>query len=315
MKEGYSLAKSYLILVSCVFIWAGNYLARQFLLKEFSPFFLSAFSLTVISIFFCLMAFCTRSFVRLQRKEFVLFCFAGLIGLAANQIFLFTGLKYSSATNASLIFSMSPLITASLAAVVLKEKITLRMIIGSIVAIIGLYFVLSVKGQLIFSIGDLLLLGATTTFSLNLIFVRMLSKRLSPFIITSYSFFVGAIIFDPFVLIGTNMDWNHPLLFWVFAVLSVLIGQGITSMLWNKAMKETGAARSAIVLNLQPIMTMLLDFLIYRNPLTAQKILGTALVFIGILLSTLQIGSIFKKRKGPGKTQILEANEAIKKEL
>lgn len=313
MKEGCFLAKSYLILLTCVLIWAGNYLARQFLLKEFSPFFLSAFSLTVISIFFCLMGLITKSFVRLRRKEFMLFCCAGLIGLVANQIFLFTGLKYSTATNASLIFSMSPLITAALAGVILKEKITRQMIFGSVIAIIGLYFVLSVKGQFVFGMGDLLLLGATTTFSFNLIFVRLLSKRLSPFIITSYSFFISAIIFDPFILIGNDIDWNHSISIWVFAVMSVLIGQGIATLMWNKAMNNLGASRSSIVLNLQPIMTMLLDFLIYQNPLTVKKIFGAGLVFTGILLSTVHIGFILKKRIGTREKQITEGNGIVKK--
>lgn len=248
------------MLLLCVFIWAGNYLARQFLLEKFSPLFLSAFSLTVISIFFCLLAFLTKSFVRLKRKELLLFCFASLIGLVANQIFLFTGLKYSTATNASLIFSLSPLITAGLAAVFLNEKITLRMIIGSSIAILGIFFVLSVNWKFVFNIGDLLLFGATATFSCNLIFVRMLSKRLSTFIITTYSFMISAVIFDPFILVSSPINWNHSFLVWGFAVLSVIIGQGVTSMIWNMAMNTVGAARSAIVLNLQPLMTMLLTF-------------------------------------------------------
>lgn len=290
------MVRSYSILLSCVFIWAGNYLARQFLLTEFSPLFLSSFSLTIISVFFCIIAAFTESYTRLRRKEFVIFCFAGLIGLVANQIFLFTGLKYSTATNASLIFSLAPLITAALAGVFLKEKITVRMVLGGVIAIIGLYLVLSVKGQFVFNIGDLLLLGATTTFSCNLIFVRLLSARLSSFIITTYSFVFGAVFFDPFVLFGTKIGWDHSISVWTFAVLSVLIGQGITSLLWNKSMNDVGAARSAVVLNLQPIMTMFLDFFVYHTPLTLDKIIGAILVFAGILYSISRRGYIFKRR-------------------
>jgi drug/metabolite transporter (DMT)-like permease len=303
LKEGNSLAKSYLILLFCVFIWAGNYLARQFLLKEFTPLFLSAFSLTVISLFFCFLAFITKSFVRLTRKELVLFCFAGVIGLAANQVFLFTGLKYSSATNASLIFSLAPLITAGLAAVFLKEKITKRMIAGSIIAIFGIFLVLSVRGQFEFNIGDLLLFGATATFSCNLIFVRLLSKRLSPFIITTYSFMVSAIIFDPFILAGMTIDWSHSLTIWVFAIVSVIIGQGVTTILWNQAMNDVGAVRAAIILNLQPLMTMFLDYWIYQNVVTVQQIVGAAFVFSGILLSSIHKKSLSKKQmNAPTKT-------------
>jgi drug/metabolite transporter (DMT)-like permease len=290
------MVKSYLMLLICVFIWAGNYLARQFLLKEFSPMFLSAFSLTVISIFFCLLALITKSFVRLQRRELVLFCFAGLIGLVANQILLFTGLKYSTATNASLIFSLSPLLTAGLAAAFLKEQVTGQMLVGSLIAIFGIYLVLSVNGQFVFNLGDVLLFGATATFSCNLIFVRLLSKRLTPIIITTYSFMMGASFFDPFLLIGSDIDWKPSMFVWGFAVFSVVIGQGITTLMWNKAMNGVGAARSAIVLNLQPLMTMLLDFWIYQNTVTVQQMIGAALVFTGILFSIVQ-KSIFKKNR------------------
>ncbi|MED3575524.1 DMT family transporter [Cytobacillus praedii] len=288
--------KSYLILLFCVFIWAGNYLARQFLLKEYTPLFLSAFSLTVISLFFCCVAFLTKSYVRLTRKELLLFGLAGLIGLVANQIFLFTGLKYSSATNASLIFSLAPLITAVLAAVFLKEKITIQMILGSLIAIFGIYLVLSVRGQFAFNIGDVLLFGATATFSCNLIFVRLLSKRLSPFIITTYSFLISAIIFDPFIAASTTIDWSHSLSIWAFAAASVLIGQGLTTILWNKAMNDVGAVKAAVILNLQPLMTMMLDYWIYQNVVTFQQIVGAVFVFTGILISIVQIRRLSKKQ-------------------
>ncbi|MER2058307.1 MAG: EamA family transporter [Niallia sp.] len=45
-------------------------------------------------------------------------------GLIFTQLFLFTGLRYSTASNASLIFSIASLITVLLASVILKEKIT-----------------------------------------------------------------------------------------------------------------------------------------------------------------------------------------------
>ncbi|WP_243357024.1 DMT family transporter [Bacillus litorisediminis] len=298
------MAKSYAILLFCVFIWAGNYLVRQFLLIELNPLFLSAFSLSVISIFFIMVSFITKSFVKVKPREMVLLGGAAVIGLVANQVFLFTGLTYSSAANASLIFSLSPIITAFLAGVFLKEKITTRMIIGSLIAIVGIYLVLSVKGQVVFNIGDLLLFGGAVTFSCNLIFVRLLSKRLSTLIITTYSFILSAVIFDPFILAGTSVEWNQTFSLWVFAALSVIIGQGITSLMWNQAMNDVGAAKAAIVLNLQPLMTMLLDYLIYNTLITALQMFGVVLVFTGILLSTIQMGMFFKNRTIPGNLMV-----------
>ncbi|WP_312096704.1 DMT family transporter [Niallia sp.] len=279
--------KHYFILVFCVVIWAANYLARQLLLTNFSSLFLSAFSLTVVSIFFIIVVFLTKSFVKVTKQELILFLLAGFIGLIFNQIFLFTGLRYSTASNASLIFSMAPLITALLARVILKEKITRHLIIGSIIALLGVYFVLSANGRFEYNIGDILLFGATVTFSCNLIFVRMLSQRLSPLIITTYSFFIASLMFDPFILLSTDSNWNQPLIMWLLAFLSVLIGQGITTLMWNNTMQTVGAAKSTVVLNLQPIITLLLDYWIYNTKVSSLQLIGTTLVIYGVLLSVI----------------------------
>ncbi|MCY9670176.1 DMT family transporter [Paenibacillus alginolyticus] len=290
------MAKSYLILVFCVFIWALNYIVRQILLREFSPFFLSAFSLTVVSFTFLIWAFVTKSFVKLTRKEIVFFLLSAVIGLIANQILLFKGLERTSATNASLIFTLSPLITAGLAAVFLKEKITWRMVAGCLVAIIGLIQALNMHG-LLFSTGDWIMLGATFTFSCNLIFARVLSRRLSPFIVTVYSFMISAVFFDPFILSVIKMDWNHSIGIWGLAIVSVIVGQGITGVMWNKGMESIGAARAVIVLNLQPLMTMLLEFLIFHHLVAYQQVFGAILVFIGVLIGTMQKGFFTQKQK------------------
>lgn len=288
--------KHYFILVFCVVIWAANYLVRQLLLTNFSSMFLSAFSLTVISLFFIIIVFFMNAFVRVTKKELILFFLAGLIGLVFNQLFLFSGLQYSTASNASLIFSMAPLITALLARVILKEKITRNLIIGSIIALLGVYFVLSANGRFQYNIGDILLFGATVTFSCNLIFVRMLSKGISPLIITTYSFLIASLMFDPFILVSVDINWNQPLIMWLIAFLSVLIGQGITTLMWNNTMQSVGAAKSTIVLNLQPIITLLLDYWIYDTKISILQLIGTTLVIYGVLLSVIRYELFGRKR-------------------
>lgn len=289
MKEGFSLLRSYFILFLCVVLWAANYLTRQLLLTKFPPLFLSAFSLSVASIFFLSIILYTRAFQKVNKKELVLLVITGLIGLIANQIFLFTGLQYSTATNASLIFSLAPLLTALLSGIFLKEKITARLLIGSVIAIIGIYFVLSAKGSFVFNVGDILLFGATATFACNLIFVKLLSNRLSTLVITTYSFVIASVMFDPFIFIGIDIDWNQSFSFWMIAFLSVLIGQGVTNLAWNSSMHHIGAARSAIVLNLQPVITLLLDYWIFHSEITTMQLLGIFCVFIGVLYSSFQL--------------------------
>lgn len=281
------MGKSYIILTFCVFIWALNYVARQFLLQEFSPLLLSVISLTVVSIVFLLWALLVKAFVWPTRKEWLLLLMSASIGLIANQLFLLNGLHRTSATHASLIFTMSPFMTAALASVFLREKITRRMIAGMMVAFLGLIAALNMQSFSV-STGDLMILGATFTFSCNLIIIRVLSRRLAPFILTVYSFTLSSVLFDPYVLTTVKVDWSHPFKFWCLALLTVLVAQGLVNVLWNKGMETVGAARSTIVLNLQPIMTMLLDFIIFGHHVSFVQLIGVTLVLIGVLFGTVQ---------------------------
>ncbi|TBL79061.1 DMT family transporter [Paenibacillus thalictri] len=281
-----SFGVSYLLLLASVFIWALNYIVRQILLQEFSPFFLSALSLTVVSCIFIAGSFMTKSLVSVTRKELLLLLLSAVVGLIANQIFLYQGLQRTSATNASLLFTLSPLMTAGLAALFLKETITWRMIAGCLIAMAGLYQALNMT-EFKLQLGDWLILGATFTFSCNLIFVRMLSRRLTPFQVTAYSFAVSCLLYDPFIVFFSKMQWHHSFSIWALAIISILVAQGLTNVMWNKGMAAVGAAQAAIVLNLQPMMTILLDFLLLGHIVTNKQIVGVLFVFVGVLLGTM----------------------------
>ncbi|MFE5319002.1 DMT family transporter [Paenibacillus sp. NPDC056579] len=289
------MARSYVLLIVCVFIWALNYISRQILLREFSPLVLSALSLALVSCIFLVWAVVTKSLVKVKSKKVILLLLGSTAALIANQICLFEGLRFTTATNASLIFTLAPLITAGLSAVFLKESITWRMIAGCLTAIAGLFMALNTQGFAL-HIGDWLLLGATFTFSCNLIFTRFLSRHFSSFLITAYTFTLSAIFLGPYVGAVSVIEWNQSIGLWSLLIVSVIVGQGLTGVMWNKGMEAVGAAKASIVLNLQPLMTLLLEVLLFRHAVSFQQMFGISLVILGVLFGTLQFGS-FKRQK------------------
>ena len=73
----------------------------------------------------------------------------------------------------------TPILTSVLAAIFLKEKLTIRMLMGSIVAIIGIYFVVA-KGNLSslhIDKGLLWIVLTMITFAIMIIMTRLLSNR------------------------------------------------------------------------------------------------------------------------------------------
>ena len=56
---------------------------------------------------------------------------------------LFCRITNSHPTTSALILATTPILTSFLAAIFLKEKITIRMLMGSILAITGIYYVVT----------------------------------------------------------------------------------------------------------------------------------------------------------------------------
>src|SRR5699024_11727228 len=100
----------------------------------------------------------------------------------------------------ALILATAPILTGFLAAIFLKEKLTIRMLVGSVVAIIGIYFVVT-KGSLSsFHINKVLIwfVLSMASFAIMIILTRFLSKRTDSLTITLYSNIVGFIVAIPF---------------------------------------------------------------------------------------------------------------------
>src|SRR5699024_12421653 len=101
---------------------------------------------------------------------------------------------------------MTPIVTGFLAAIFLKEKITIRMLLGSVVALVGIYYVVTNGNltQIQLDKGLLWIILTMLTFSIMIIITRLLSRRIDPFIVTLYSNIIALFISIPFIFISMN---------------------------------------------------------------------------------------------------------------
>ena len=63
----------------------------------------------------------------------------GLSGVFFNNVFFFNAMKRTSLTNVAILFATSPFITAVLARIFLGERLTLRRVLGIVIALAGCY--------------------------------------------------------------------------------------------------------------------------------------------------------------------------------
>jgi drug/metabolite transporter (DMT)-like permease len=185
-------------------LWGCNYVASAYLLRDFSPIFLSFSRLLVTSLFLISVALIKGNLKRPTTQQWILLCFAGVFGTLLNQLFYFKGLMHSTAGNAALIIALSPIATTFLARIFLKENITWFKLIGATIALSGVGFIVLYGGKTFgISKGDVFILLAMLTLSISLLFIRKITVSLSSFEVTIYATVIGTIFMT---LIGVALS-------------------------------------------------------------------------------------------------------------
>ncbi|MED1952836.1 DMT family transporter [Brevibacillus centrosporus] len=281
------MLRSYLLLIFCVTAWGSNFVFGKMLVAEFSPLLLSALRLLFITIFLLIWARGRLSMPTLSRTDWLLLGTLGIVGVFINQWSFYKGLVTADPTTSALVLALTPIVTAMLAAIFLKESLTPRMAIGSVIGTAGVLFVIYNGAELHFDAGILWIFLTMFTFAISIILVRLLGHRLPPLVTTLASNLIGFGSMLPFVLVSAPVATvSHQLSSWLLLFVTAVIMHGIVTLIWNSQLQKVGAAKAAMFSNLEPFIAMLFGFFLLAKPVTSIQLLGALLIIAGVTLTT-----------------------------
>lgn len=219
-----------------------------------------------------------------------------ICGICAGSLYFIVenfALRLTSAANVSMLASISPLFTIALVAVIYKTRITGGIIIGSIVAFVGVAFVILSNGQglEIHPTGDLLALCAALSWAIYSLVVKPLLPLYNGFYISRKLFFYGVLTSIPLLLM--QPEASHLPLLWDFAqpkyilnfAFLVLICSVAAYVIWNEAMKIIGSVTTNNYLYGQPIVTMIAAAIWLGEGITWMGCLGCLLIIVGLIIT------------------------------
>ncbi|MBH0332414.1 permease [Brevibacillus brevis] len=281
------MLRSYLLLIFCVTAWGSNFVFGKMLVAEFSPLFLSAMRLLFIVLFLLIWSRGRLKMPKLSRTDWLLLAVLGVVGVFINQWSFYKGLVTADPTTSALILALTPITTALLAALFLKESLTGRMAIGSVIGTSGVIFVIYTGAELHFDVGILWIVLTMLTFATSIILVRLLGHRLPPLVTTLVSNLIGFGSMLPFVLISIPTAMvSTSLSSWLLLFVTAVVMHGIVTLIWNSQLQKVGAAKAAMFANLEPFIAMLFGLLLLAKPVTGVQFFGAILIIAGVTLTT-----------------------------
>ncbi|OXB96897.1 MULTISPECIES: DMT family transporter [Bacillus] len=276
-------------------IWGGMYVVSKYVLDFIPP--LTLVWLRFIIAFVVLYGILKlaekkqKKKVTIRKKDWLLFAWIGFIGYFISITCQFIGTKLSDAHTGSLVTSATPAFMVIFAALILKEKLTARRLLSTIIATIGVIIVIGWDIEIgSYFIGTIILVGAAITWALLSIYVKIASIQFSSLVITTYAIFFSLFFITPFMIwelqassIGTVNT---------YVILGVLY-LGIVStagafFLWNKGLDLMDASIGSLFFFFQPIVGSLLGWLLLNETLNSNFFIGGMLIICSVFITTFE---------------------------
>ena len=225
-------------------------------------------------------------------KDFILLFFAGMLSIVCNQGLFIFGLSLTSPVDASIITTSLPIITMVLAAILLKEPLSLPKAIGVILGTIGaLILILSNDNVLIGSgsvLGNILCLLAQISFASYLTVFKGLISRYNVFTLMKWMFTYATIVFIPFSysdILQTSYE-NISIIVWLEVGYVVLFGTFFTYMLVLFGQKLLRPTTVSMYNYVQPIVGACASVFIGLGTFGWNKGFASILIFVGVYIVT-----------------------------
>jgi drug/metabolite transporter (DMT)-like permease len=291
MEKG--LSSTYLLLVLATSIWGGAFIAGKISTETLDPVTVAFFRFLGASlILFPLMWWKESNRPKRTKKDWFTFAFLGLTGICLYNLFFFFATKHAPIIKSSLVIASNPVLIVILSALFLKEKISLRHVIGMVSAIVGVLYIITngniaALAQIGFAPIDFVLLGACLTWALYTVVGKFALRKFSPLVTTTYATGFGTLMLFPFAMVQTKAEhlvasgWEV----WLAVIYVAIFVSVISFIWWYQGVQRIGAAKSSIFINVMPISATIMAAVFLDEQLSVYHAIGALLVFSGVYLS------------------------------
>ena len=274
-------------LVMAMLLWASSFIALKVAFVEYDPMFVIWGRMLVASACFI---FLIKQFRRFEYRKGDLRLLMVMALLEPCLYFLLEAeaLQHTSAGQAGMVTSIYPLIIAVIAFFTLGERISRHALAGFVMAFGGVLW-LSLGAESTETApnpgwGNFLEFLAMVCAACYSVLLKKFSGRYSPVFLTALPAFVGAVFFAPFQLFQPWPELTNSASLWCI----VYLGAGVTLgayLCFNYGITRMPVTQAGAYINLIPVFTLLLAWLVLGEVLTLQQLLACLLVGAGVIIS------------------------------
>lgn len=291
IKKENSTVSIHLELLLVMTIWASAFVSTKIVLKEITPAVSALYRDIIASGILIVINY--RNPERIARKDYPLLLFLSATGVTLYFLLQHYGMKYTNATDAAILISLTPVFIGVISWILLGEKLKTKAIIGLGLAFFGSFLVI-VNGtnlgkqmdQQMF--GNFLILLSALSWTLYSVYGKKMLKNYSAQTIITYTTVIGTLLLIPFALPELISAKSYSISWLCTANLFYLGGAASVYgyLAWYRALEKLPAVIVGSYQYFRPLLTGVFAAVLLNEKISLFVIAGGFLIIAGTYITT-----------------------------
>jgi drug/metabolite transporter (DMT)-like permease len=267
-------------------MWGASYLFMRYAVPHFGPLPMIAGRVLIAGL--TLGAFALASHEPFEwRTHWRAYLFVGVIGLDLPFVLIAQALKTIDASTAAILNALSPLFAAIVAALWIRERLTLAKLGGIGLCLFGTAVLVGWRPAPMSGI-ELLSSGmsivATALYGYTLVFTKVHLKDASPMAISAATLLLAATALVPIASLNMPDLAPIPPLAWLALLGLAFVSTTVAFLFYYRLIADIGPVKASTVTLLVPVFGMIWGVIFLGEPITAGRVAGCAIILSGCAL-------------------------------
>lgn len=230
---------------------------------------------------------------KIAKKDYLRMGLCAVLGMGFNMLVFFKGLSLSTPINSAVLVTTTPIIVLILSALIIKEKIGGRKIMGIGIGLLGALGLILFGAEIRqdapnIPLGNFLILTNSVFYGSYLIVAKTLIAKYHPFTFMKWLFTLGILICLPFGYGEfVQIEWASLPFEALWRIAFVIIGTTFCTYLFNIfALTQLKASALSAFVYVQPLIGIIYAISTGQDSLTTVKIVAACLVLLGVYLAS-----------------------------
>lgn len=281
-----------LIMLLIVLIWGSSFISIKIAVREIPPITLAFIRFLITSIILYCGLKISEPQTKVSKADYFPLGLAGFMGITIYFCFENTALSLTSASNASLIACLTPIMAIALNIFFFKARLSGLEVIGSAIGLIGAYLTITANGDLSLASdnfkGNMLMIGAMFSWAIFTLLSKKIQHKYSSLCIVTYQTIFATITLLPLACFEYQKWQPFSLLALTQVLFLAVFCSALGNYLYVYALKILDVTVTTIYLNLVPIVGVIAGSLILNETVLPIQLLGGTIIISAILIINLE---------------------------